>query len=67
MKVFAEVLKELREESNLSMEALAEKIGVGSSSIWRWENGSSDIKGESLILLSKFFKVTTDYLLGLDT
>ena len=37
-KIFAERLKELREESGLSIQSLAKKINLGSSSISRWEN-----------------------------
>ena len=66
MKIFAERLKELRQEKGLSIQALAREVKIGSSSICRWENGQADIKGDQLITLAKFFRVTTDYLLGLE-
>jgi len=66
MSIFAERLRELRTEKNLSCENLAKKIGVTKTSIIRWENSQADIKGEYLIALSKFFGVTVDYLLGLE-
>jgi len=66
MRIFAEKLKELRLEKELSMFKLSKEIGVGAATICNWENGKSDIKSEQLIILAKFFKVTTDYLLGLE-
>jgi transcriptional regulator with XRE-family HTH domain len=65
MRVFAERLKELRTEKGLSIFSLAKQVQLGSSSICRWENNHSDIKGDQLITLAKFFGVSADYLLGL--
>lgn len=65
MEKFAERLRELRMEKNLSIQALATTLKIGHSSISRWENNQSNITGSQLIALAKFFGVTTDYLLGL--
>ena len=66
MKIFAERLKELRLEKGLSILALSKKINVSDASICRWENNQTDVKGEQLIQIAKFFGVSTDYLLGLE-
>lgn len=66
MDKFAERLKELRVEKGLSIQALAKQVKIGSSSICRWENSQADVKGSQLVVLAKFFKVSTDYLLGLE-
>lgn len=66
MKIFAERLKDLREDKNLSILALSKELNVSVSSIFRWENAQADIKASQLKLLAKYFKVTTDYLLGLE-
>lgn len=66
MKKFAERLKELRLEKNLSIAALAKEIKIGSSSLCRWENEQADVKGSQLIILSQYFNVSVDYLLGLE-
>ena len=66
MRKFAERLKELRTDKGLSIHALAKKVELGASTICRWENNGGDIKGDQLIILAKFFGVTTDYLLGLE-
>ena len=65
MRKFAERLKELRTEKDLCDKALSEQVKIGCSSISRWENGQSDIRSDQLIILAKFFDVSTDYLLGL--
>ena len=65
MEKFAKRLKLLREEAGLSLEKLANEIGIGSSSLCRWENKQADVKGSQLIILAKFFNVSSDYLLGL--
>ena len=59
-------LKELRLEKKMSIHKLSETVQIGVASIYRWENGQCDIKGDYLIILAKYFGVTTDYLLGLE-
>lgn len=66
MEKFSERLKELRLEKGLSIQSLAKEVKIGSSSLCRWENCQADVKGSQLILLAKYFGVTTDYLLGLE-
>ena len=66
MEIFAERLKDLREENNLSMFALAKELKISTASIYRWENCQAEIKAGQLILLARFFGVSTDYLLGLE-
>ncbi len=66
MEKFAERLKELRKENNLSIKELSKRVSIGVASICRWENNQSIVNGEQLIVLSKFFGVSTDFLLGLE-
>ena len=66
MKIFAERLKELRLEKNLSLKELAKEIGVSDIAISRWENELRIPNIESLVELAKFFGVSSDYLLGLE-
>ena len=63
---FAERLKELRLEEKLSFKKLSEKVGISSSMLCNYELGLNDVTGDNLIVLAKFFKVSTDYLLGLE-
>ena len=66
MESFGERLRNLRLEKNLGQIALAKKIGVGKSIISLWETNACEPTLSKLILLSKFFKVSIDYLAGLE-
>lgn len=63
---FCERLKELRQEKNLSYRQLAKYTGFCDNSINRWENGLRTPNIDELIVLAKYFNVSTDYLLGLE-
>ncbi|MDE6586160.1 MAG: helix-turn-helix domain-containing protein [Clostridia bacterium] len=65
MKKFAERLKELREENNLSQADLALKIKVSVACISRWEANLRVPNIDSIIVLCKFFNCSSDYLIGL--
>ncbi len=66
MRIFAERLRELREERGLTQQQLSKLTKISNASISRWEHGLTDVFGDSLIILSKFFGVSSDYLLGLE-
>ena len=66
MSKFPERLKELKKDSGLSNMKIAKAIGVGDTTICRWENGKADIKSKELVKLAQFFGVSTDYLVGLE-
>jgi transcriptional regulator with XRE-family HTH domain len=64
VKIFAERLKALRIEKNLTLVALAELTGLGISTLSQYENGEREVKTVNLLKIMKFFDVTADYLLG---
>ena len=57
-------IKELRKQSRLSQQALADQIGVFRNTISNWETGYSQISLENAKKVAKYFGVTIDYLLG---
>ncbi len=63
---FSQRLKELKKEFGLSDVKLGKAIGVSDATICRWENGKADIKSNELIKVARFFKVSADYLIGLE-
>ncbi len=63
--LFGNILKELRTEKGIGQVQLAEAIGVSKGIISLWENGLREPTMSSLILLSKFFDVSIDYLVGI--
>ena len=66
MKIFCERLKELRLEKGLSTIELGKAIKVSYTSIIRWEKEERIPSIEQLKALAIFFKVSSDYLLGLE-
>ena len=64
--LFKTKFKKLRNDSNLSMDALAEKLGTKKSTISMWENSNIIPREEMLIKIYKLFNVSIDYLLGND-
>lgn len=63
---FKENLKYLRESKHLGQVELAEKIGVSKGVISLWENGLREPTMSSLIIISQFFGVSIDFLVGLE-
>ena len=66
MKIFSERLRELREEKQLSMATLSQKIGVSDAAVCKWENDTTEPKASNIKNLSEFFEVSSDYLLGIE-
>lgn len=58
-------IRELREDNDLLQKNLAEYLNCSQVSYSRYELGTRDIPTEVLIALSKFYNVSTDYILGL--
>ena len=59
-----EILYALRMKSGMSQDELAEKVFVTRQAVSRWENGETTPGVETLKLLSKFFDVSINTLLG---
>ena len=58
------VLLNLRTQRGLSQDELAEKLFVTRQAVSRWENGETTPNTETLKLLSRFFDVSINTLLG---
>ena len=59
-----DVLYELRTKRGLSQDELAERVFVTRQAVSRWENGETTPNPETLKLLSSFFDVSINTLLG---
>ena len=59
-----DVILELRTKSGLSQDELAEKLYVTRQAVSRWETGETIPNTETLKLLSQFFDVSINTLLG---
>jgi len=61
--MFAKRLKILRTEKKWSQAELAEKIGIGTHVISRYENGKIMPAAEKIMRIAEIFDVSCDYLL----
>lgn len=61
---FGERLKELRNNAGLTIRGLAETIGIPTSTLSNYEQDYRRPDFETLLRLSEFYSVSTDYLLG---
>ena len=62
---FTTKLKDLRRQSGLSQEQLANRVGVSRQAISKWESGAGRPELENLVALSDVFAVSVDALLGI--
>lgn len=61
-----EKLKDLRVERRLTLEELSERTGISRSALGNYEtNDYKDISHYNIVILAKFYGISTDYLLGL--
>lgn len=65
LEIFAERVHMLRKQRGMSQKELGEAIGLSHKSISTIESGSRTTTLEKLVILARFFQVSTDYLLGL--
>lgn len=57
-------LKKLRELKGLTQVEVAEHFGIATRTLQHYEKGSRNPDYDRVILLAKYFNVSTDYLLG---
>ena len=66
------ILKGLREQKQISMDKMCEDlnnvydVSIAKSTISKWENGKAEPSLANARILTKYFNVTLDYLLGLE-
>ena len=58
-------IRDLREDNDITQKELAEYLHIKQNTYSQYENGQRQLPIDILIALSKYYKVTTDYILGL--
>lgn len=58
-------IRDLREDRDLTQKELAKLLKITQQQYSKIELGKTDISGEKLILLAKYYHVSADYILGL--
>ena len=64
MVKIADRIKQLRKKKGVSQSQLAEAIGVKNNTVSTWERGTRKPDFDALQLLSNYFEVSFEYLLG---
>lgn len=64
MATFADRLKQLRQEKNLTQAELADKLKIGRSALAMYELGKRIPKYKTIDMFADFFNVSADYLRG---
>lgn len=62
---FSERIKILRTQASMTQKQLGNSVGVSTITIRNWESGSKLPSMQAIIALSKTFRVSSDFLLGL--
>jgi len=65
--MIADRIKTIRERNNMTQSELAKYLGITRSSVNAWELGISVPSTQYIVELSQLFKVSTDYLLNVDS
>lgn len=60
---FAEKLKTVRKEKNITQEQLADILNVSRQAVSKWESGNGYPETEKLLLIAKELNVSLDYLM----
>lgn len=60
----AEILKSLRVEADLTQSQLAQKLGIGQSTIVGYERGDREPTASNLMKYASYFNVSMDFLTG---
>ncbi len=66
MKTYYERIRGLREDRDLTQQDIADVLKTTQQVYSRYENGTNEIPIHHLITLCKYFKVSSDYILGLN-
>lgn len=64
MKKFADRLKEIRREKNITQTELAKATGYSQAIVSQWERDVYSPQVEAIVAIADYFDVSADYLLG---
>lgn len=63
----AQKIKRLRKQKDMTLEQVGAIVGVGKSTVRKWETGMiANVKGDKIALLAQALSTTPEYLMGWD-
>lgn len=64
--MFIKRFNELIKYSKKTQKEISKNLGVSKQKFSRWKTGFTEPNFDELILIAKYFEVSTDYILGLE-
>ncbi len=65
MEAYVKIIRDLREDADLTQTQVAEILGTSQTMYARYERGASELPIRHLISLCRLYRVSADYILGL--
>ncbi len=65
--MYGKRIRECRIRQGLTQQQLAENLGITQKTVSKYETEFLDLSTEMLIRISKYFKESSDYILGMET
>jgi transcriptional regulator with XRE-family HTH domain len=63
---YIRIIRDLREDFDKTQGEIADILGTSQTMYARYERGANELPLRHLIKLSQYYKVSTDYILGLE-
>ncbi len=63
---YAKVIRDLREDHDKTQMEIAEILGTSQTMYARYERGANELPIHHLITLCNYYKVSADYILGIE-
>lgn len=63
---YRKIMKDLREDNDLTQTAVAEILGTSQTMYARYERGANELPIRHMITLCRLYNVSADYFLGLN-
>ena len=66
MKTYVKRIRDLREDNDKTRQEIADILGTSQTMYARYEREANELPIHHLITLCKFYKVSSDYILGIE-
>ncbi len=67
MNTYLKRIRDLREDHDKTQQEIADVLGTSQTMYARYERGANELPLRHLVTLCKFYHVSADYILGLNT
>ncbi|MDO4271046.1 MAG: helix-turn-helix transcriptional regulator [Eubacteriales bacterium] len=65
MQPYVRIIRDLREDADLTQEQVARLLGTSQTMYARYERGANELPIRHLLVLCRLYRVSADYILGL--